>query len=100
MEAENSAKKTHPVGSKLPNACRLYDVHGSVCEWLRTDLGVMYDPTAPASGVPQDDAEAAEVVPLGGVPIRGVAESAQYNLGVMYELTRPHHPFSAGQWSI
>ena len=53
--AENSAKKTHPVGSKLPNAWGLYDVHGSVWEWCQdwSDAypgGAVTDPTGPASG--------------------------------------------------
>ncbi len=33
--ADNAEKNTHPVGKKLPNRFRLYDLHGNVWEWCQ-----------------------------------------------------------------
>ena len=52
---KNSDNRTHPVGQKVPNAWRLYDIHGNISEWVQDlfgeySAGSVIDPEGSSSG--------------------------------------------------
>jgi len=51
----NSQGRVHPVGQKEPNAWRLFDMHGNVCEWVwdcygEYPVGSVYNHTGSVEG--------------------------------------------------
>ena len=63
--AENSGKKTHPVGQKKPNAWGLLDMHGNVAEWCNDVYGETYYGESPGQN-PRGPKEGERYVLRGG----------------------------------
>ena len=64
---DNSGLQTHPVGTKLPNAWGLYDMHGNVWEWCLDSWHTNYigAPTDGSAWVP--DIDPSRVIRGGGL---------------------------------
>jgi formylglycine-generating enzyme required for sulfatase activity len=79
--ADNSGKKTHPVGTKKPNPWGLYDMHGNVAEWCHDVYDRNYYPYSPEKN-PRGPADGKEYVLRGGSwKSGGEALRSSYRLG-------------------
>jgi formylglycine-generating enzyme required for sulfatase activity len=79
--ADNSAKKTHPVGQKKPNPWGLFDMHGNVAEWCHDVYDKNYYQASPENN-PRGPADGKEYVLRGG-SWKSTAETlrSSYRLG-------------------
>ena len=63
--ADNSGKKTHPVGRKKPNPWGLFDMHGNVAEWCQDVYDLGYYKSSPPKN-PRGPDDGKEYVLRGG----------------------------------
>jgi formylglycine-generating enzyme required for sulfatase activity len=63
--ADNSTKKTHPVGQKKPNPWGLFDMHGNVAEWCQDIFAKGYYKDSPEKN-PRGPSKGNEYVLRGG----------------------------------
>jgi sulfatase modifying factor 1 len=64
--AENSFKKTHPVGQKRPNPWGLYDMYGNVAEWCNDVYDTNYYKRSPSKNPRGPEAGEIKVLRGGG----------------------------------
>jgi formylglycine-generating enzyme len=79
--ADNSGKKTHPIGRKKPNPWGLFDMHGNVAEWCQDFYAAEYYKASPERAPRGPDEGNENVLRGGSWKSAGDALRSAYRIG-------------------